>query len=118
LGNLDHALANESALAKTIDVTEWHINADEPVALAYNTKFKTDAQIINFYAADAYRSSDHDPVLVSLQLDASVVEEPVVVEPVVVEPAVVEPVVTRSSGGSLSIILFGLLIMIRIRRRK
>jgi predicted extracellular nuclease len=70
LGNLDHALANESALAKTIDVTEWHINADEPIALDYNTRFKSDAQIISFYAADAYRSSDHDPVLVSLQLDA------------------------------------------------
>jgi predicted extracellular nuclease len=70
LGNLDHALANESALAKTIDVTEWHINADEPIALDYNTRFKTDAQIISFYASDAYRSSDHDPVLVSLQLDA------------------------------------------------
>jgi hypothetical protein len=70
LGNLDHALANESALAKTIDVTPWHINADEPIALDYNTRFKTDAQITSFYAADAYRSSDHDPVLVSLQLDA------------------------------------------------
>lgn len=113
LGNLDHALANESALAKTIDVTEWHINADEPVALSYDTRFKTDTQIINFYAADAYRSSDHDPVLVSLQLDAIVVEEPVLVEPVAVEP-----LVTRSSGGSLSIILSGLLIMIGIRRRK
>jgi hypothetical protein len=70
LGSLDHALANESALTKTVDVTEWHINADEPIALDYNTSFKSEAQIINFYAADAYRSSDHDPVLVSLQLDA------------------------------------------------
>jgi predicted extracellular nuclease len=106
LGSLDHALANESALAKTIDVTEWHINADEPIALDYNTRFKSDAQIISFYAADAYRSSDHDPVLVSLQLDAPVVEVPEV------------PVESRSSGGSLSIFLLGLLAMIGIRRKK
>jgi predicted extracellular nuclease len=101
LGNLDHALANESALAKTI-------NVDEPIALDYNTRFKSDAQIISFYAADAYRSSDHDPVLVSLQLDAPVGEE----------PEVEVPVESRSSGGSLSIFLLGLLAMIGIRRKK
>lgn len=103
LGNLDHALTNESALTKSIDVTESHINADKTITLDYNIGFKTDAQIISFYAADAYRSSDHDPVSVSLQLDTPVVEM---------------PVDNKTSGGSLSIILLGLLIMIRVRRRK
>jgi len=104
LGYLDHALANESALAKTLDVTEWHINADEPIALDYNTSFKSDAQVIGFYAANAYRMSDHDPVLVSLQLDNSVVEK--------------EVIGSSSSGGSLGIFLFGLLTMIGIRSKK
>jgi len=104
LGYLDHALANESALAKTVDVTEWHINADEPIALDYNTRFKTDAQIIQFYADDAYRMSDHDPVLVSLQLNVPVLEG--------------ELEESASSGGSVSIILVGLLALVGIRRKK
>lgn len=47
---------------------DWHINADEPVSLDYNTEFKSAAQINSFYSADAYRSSDHDPLVVSLKL--------------------------------------------------
>lgn len=71
-GYLDHALGNNKALAKVVDVTEWHINADEPISLDYNTEFKSEQQIIDFYADDVYRMSDHDPVLISLQLDAPV----------------------------------------------
>lgn len=67
-GYLDHALASEG-LAVT-GATEWHVNADEPVALDYNTNFKSPAQVESFYAPDAYRSSDHDPVLVGLDLDS------------------------------------------------
>ena len=40
-GYLDHALASPSLAAQVNDVTEWHINADEPVALDYNLEFKT-----------------------------------------------------------------------------
>lgn len=69
-GQLDHALANAQMTESVLDVTEWHINADEPRALDYNTEFKSDAQINSFYAADAYRSSDHDPVVVTIDLEA------------------------------------------------
>ena len=48
--------------------TEWHINADEPIVLDYNTDFKSAGHIETLYAPDAYRSSDHDPVLVGLDL--------------------------------------------------
>jgi predicted extracellular nuclease len=72
-GYLDHALANNQALVKIVDVTEWHINSDEPIALDYNTENKSEQQLIDFYAADAYRMSDHDPVVIALQLDAEVV---------------------------------------------
>ena len=47
-------------------MTEWHINADEPIALDYNTNFKSDGHIDTLYAPDAFRSSDHDPVIVGL----------------------------------------------------
>ncbi|WP_299084496.1 ExeM/NucH family extracellular endonuclease [uncultured Paraglaciecola sp.] len=70
LGYLDHALGNDQALDKVVDVTEWHINADEPISLDYNVEFKAEANISNYYAPDAYRMSDHDPVLIALQLEA------------------------------------------------
>jgi uncharacterized protein len=69
-GYLDHALASPSLSGQVAGVTEWHINADEPVALDYNTEFKTPNQVNTYYAPDAYRSSDHDPVLVGLMLNA------------------------------------------------
>ncbi|CAD6880711.1 Extracellular deoxyribonuclease PA3909 (required for catabolism of external DNA) [Methylomonas albis] len=65
-GYLDHGLANTSLAPQVKAAGEWHINADEPRALDYNTEFKTAGQISSFYAADAYRSSDHDPLLIKL----------------------------------------------------
>jgi predicted extracellular nuclease len=76
LGYLDHALANNNALAKVVDVTEWHINADEPIVLDYNVENKTAGNVTDYYADDAYRMSDHDPVLIALQFDAPVAEAP------------------------------------------
>jgi len=73
LGYLDHALANDIALAKVVDVTEWHINADEPISLDYNVEFKAEVNITNYYADDAYRMSDHDPVVIALQLESAAV---------------------------------------------
>lgn len=106
-GYLDHALANASAFEKVIDVTEWHINADEPIILDYNTNFKSDTQVVNYYAPDQYRMSDHDPVLVSLQLgNAPIVEDPVV------------DTDDSSSGGSLGFLWLGLLATVmRLRKR-
>lgn len=69
-GYLDHALANSSLTAQVTGVSDWHINADEPIALDYNTNFKSANHVTMLYAGDAYRSSDHDPVLIGLDLDA------------------------------------------------
>ncbi|PKG96927.1 ExeM/NucH family extracellular endonuclease [Paraglaciecola sp. MB-3u-78] len=67
IGYLDYALANPSLLSQVTGITEWHINADEPDLIDYDTSFKKDAQDA-IYAPDAYRSSDHDPVIVGLEL--------------------------------------------------
>jgi predicted extracellular nuclease len=48
--------------------TEWHINADEPRMLDYNTEYKSDAQIDSLYSSHTFRASDHDPVFIGLQL--------------------------------------------------
>lgn len=67
-GSLDHALANSSLKAQVTGAAEFHINADEPSVLDYNTEFKSTGQQTSLYNADFYRSSDHDPILVGLNL--------------------------------------------------
>lgn len=68
-GYLDHALAAAALAPQVRAVAEWHINADEPNVLDYNTNFKSPAQVASLYAADAFRTSDHDVVLVDIALD-------------------------------------------------
>ena len=69
-GYLDHALANASLAPQVTGATEWHVNTDEPIALDYNVDFKSAAQVDYFYTPEAYRFSDHDPLVVGLDLDA------------------------------------------------
>ncbi len=68
IGYLDHALANFNFGKYIDDVAAWHINADEPDLIDYDTSFKEDAQDA-IYAPDAYRSSDHNPVIVTFTFD-------------------------------------------------
>jgi len=68
-GYIDHALATSGLAERVRAVHEWHINADEPIALEYSFAYKSAEQQQTFYAPDAYRSSDHDPVLVDLALN-------------------------------------------------
>ena len=67
-GNLDHAIADAGLYPLVKRAFAWHINADEPTALDYNEEYKTPEQIAAFYQPDAFRSSDHDPVIVDLDL--------------------------------------------------
>jgi predicted extracellular nuclease len=68
-GSLDYALASPSMREQVTGAAKDHINADEPAVLDYNTNFKSAAQQVSLYATDEFRTSDHDPVLVGLQLD-------------------------------------------------
>jgi hypothetical protein len=65
LGYLDHALAGVDLLDEVSGAAVWHINADEPDLIDYDMTFKEPAQDA-LYEPNAYRSSDHDPVLVGL----------------------------------------------------
>jgi predicted extracellular nuclease len=67
-GYLDHALGTPSLLQQVTGVADWHINADEPSVLDYNTDFKSAEQIESLYAPDQFRVSDHDPVVIGLDL--------------------------------------------------
>lgn len=71
VGYLDHALATASLSSQTTGVHHWHINADEPTVIDYNAEFKQPACAAcgpDYYTATPYRSSDHDPVVIGLNL--------------------------------------------------
>ncbi|WP_203231035.1 ExeM/NucH family extracellular endonuclease [Nocardioides caldifontis] len=61
-GSLDHALASRALARKVTDLAHWNINAVESFAYQY-------AGDPALYAADPYRSSDHDPLLLGLDLE-------------------------------------------------
>jgi predicted extracellular nuclease len=64
-GYLDHGLANSAIVQQVLDAAEWHINADEPDILDYDTSFKSAAQA-TFFEPNQFRSADHDPLVVTL----------------------------------------------------
>ncbi|QRF68879.1 ExeM/NucH family extracellular endonuclease [Ponticoccus alexandrii] len=67
-GALDYALASGSLAGQVTGAAEWRINALEAEVLNYNTNFLPADQVDDLYAADPYRSSDHDPLLIGLEL--------------------------------------------------
>lgn len=95
-GSLDHALLNDMALQYLADATKWNINADEPIALDYNLEFKSAQQQLDYYAADAYRSSDHDPVVVAFDLPAAI-------PPLAVTLELIRTVRTRSNQNMVQL---------------
>ena len=68
-GYLDHALATASLVSQVTGVSDWHINPDEPTVLDYNTNFKSANHVNTLYDPGPYRSSDHDPVIIGVQLN-------------------------------------------------
>lgn len=69
-GYLDHALASASLSAQVQGAAEWHLNADEPEVIDYNT----DGKPQDLYDNSPYRASDHDPVLISLDVQPSYID--------------------------------------------
>ena len=66
-GELDHILVGADLLDNVTGATIWHINADEPLILDYNTEFNP----ASLYVPDAFRSSDHDPLIMGLDLNTA-----------------------------------------------
>jgi VCBS repeat-containing protein len=64
-GALDQALASSSLTGQVTGITEWHINSLEPSILGYSSEFTDPAW---FNADDPYSASDHDPLLIGLDL--------------------------------------------------
>ena len=103
-GNLDHILSDQAIKPAVQRAFTWTVNADEPTALDYNVEFKSEQQITDFYAPDAYRSSDHDPIIVDLLLQEN--------------NAVETPTAQDSKSGSLGWISTVFLTLLLLFRRK
>jgi predicted extracellular nuclease len=67
VGYLDHALANLPLASQVTGTAVWHINADEADVLDYDTSYKSDEQDL-LYEPNEFRTSDHDAVIVGLDL--------------------------------------------------
>lgn len=64
-GSLDHVLANGAAMEALTGVDTWNINSGESVALEYS---RFNVHGTDFHQAGPFRSSDHDPVKIGLDL--------------------------------------------------
>ncbi|MBE3665384.1 hypothetical protein BOO35_09780 [Vibrio navarrensis] len=74
VGSLDHMLVSPSLTSRVVDAIDWNINSSEMPLFDYQKRYaganpgkfhKTDDEYSN-PSVTAYRSSDHDPVLMAL----------------------------------------------------
>ncbi|MCA5892099.1 ExeM/NucH family extracellular endonuclease [Isoptericola sp. NEAU-Y5] len=68
VGSLDHVLASPAAAEAITGADIWNINAVEPIANEYS---RFNYNVSNLYDTTPFRSSDHDPFLVGLDLTPS-----------------------------------------------
>ena len=65
-GAFDYAFATAELASQVRGAAEWHINVDEAPVLDYNLEYGRDPAL--FDPDSPFRSSDHDPVVVGLDL--------------------------------------------------
>ncbi|MCW2760202.1 MAG: Endonuclease/exonuclease/phosphatase [Marmoricola sp.] len=65
VGSLDHVLGNAAAMRTVTGAHVWNISSVESVALEYS---RHNYNATDFYESTPYRSSDHDPLVVGLDL--------------------------------------------------
>ena len=75
-GALDYILASPSMALQVLDATHWHINADELSEFDYNQEDLSTGRPrpADFFGPDAYRSSDHDPVVAAIVPGSGIVD--------------------------------------------
>jgi 5'-nucleotidase len=102
-GSLDHVLANEAAIKLTTGTDIWNINSGEALAMEYS---RWNYHATDFHTPGPFRSSDHDPVIVGLDLvpppgtPATTVTAKVTPQRVVVDRTRAVAHVTVATGGT------------------
>ncbi|OLY93478.1 Por secretion system C-terminal sorting domain-containing protein [Cnuella takakiae] len=78
VGSLDHAIASASLAADITALNKWNINSPEPVYLDYNDDVRDGSEAVadvnpwaSLYTTEPFRSSDHDPVLIGINLQVA-----------------------------------------------
>lgn len=94
VGTLDYILASPSLADHIVDASEWNINSPESTLFEYGTRYTGDMKKY----ADVYRSSDHDPVIISLDFS--------------------KPLKDDSGNTGIAVLLIGLGLLIRRRLAK
>jgi 5'-nucleotidase len=65
VGSLDHVLGNAAAMGVVTGAHVWNLSSVEPVALEYS---RHNYNATDFYEPSPYRASDHDPLVVGVDL--------------------------------------------------
>ncbi|WP_120339230.1 ExeM/NucH family extracellular endonuclease [Cryobacterium soli] len=106
VGSLDHVFASAAADAAVAAVDVWNINSVESVALEYS---RYNSNVTDFYVADPYRSSDHDPVVLGLNLATPTepAPEPTTPAPAAPAPAIPAPTMPASTPAGVPETLAG-----------
>ncbi|MEP2651575.1 MAG: nuclease, partial [Paraglaciecola sp.] len=103
VGSLDHVLASSAFMDDIVDATHWNINSVEVYQLQYDQalSYFSVKDGYSFTDLGPYRSSDHDPFIVSVRFAADEPEE---------EPEDDDTSSNNGSGGStgLGFLLLGL----------
>lgn len=103
LGYLDYALATATLADQITGTTVWHINSDEIAVFDYNDDildpseqaFERESNALPIYEPNAFRASDHDPVLIGISLS---------VPPVITCPMNIE--VANDAGACSAVVTF------------
>lgn len=82
LGSLDHILVSPGMTGAVESAAPWNINADEVNVLDYNDDIEDSGErwfdrkttVNDLYDPDAFRSSDHDPLVVGLDLPGTTLD--------------------------------------------
>ncbi|MET4002052.1 5'-nucleotidase [Arthrobacter sp. UYCu511] len=68
VGSLDHIVATPALDAFVTGADIWNINSTESIAMGYS---RYNSNVTDFYDTSAFAASDHDPVVVGLNLAAA-----------------------------------------------
>lgn len=72
-GSLDHVLASPAAAEAITGSDIWEINANESIGMEYS---RQNYNVVNLYAPDQFRASDHNPALVGFTTGSDESPEP------------------------------------------
>lgn len=66
-GSLDHVIASPAAAQAVTGSDVWEINANESIGMEYS---RQNYNVVNLFAPDQFRASDHNPALVGFTTDS------------------------------------------------